>query len=369
MESDLLKAIEASDPVAASQCLREAFQRGNDPWKIHLTLFPAVQRVLNPPFINPHLPKMYRIYREFAPFLNEEEIQKLVSLEVNEYTKRPKLEKLPTVSPLTSSVSFSDVEDAIHQRDWEKSAVSMASFQAQQGGTELARRLLLLGSGYLENSLGHSVSCTAFILLEMLERPEEDPWPVLATLSDYFCKGGFDQTAALRKAKAPSAEMSSRLMSRATSGRGIVNLHHTITRYALDRVCHLFSPEEVNHMLAAWNEFMGKKTAVEPVVNAEEVEQGDDYTGFYDMFKELDPKSTTSRLRKLLPTPEARQKLNHFLIKGVCDLYQDNYNPHYLTGLGSALWVADRYWKEMPIATNALFQYVDFFFSGLKSEE
>ena len=369
MESDLLKAIEASDPVAASQCLHEEFQKGNDPWEIHLTLFPAVQRVLNPPFINPHLPKMYRIYREFVPLLDREEIRSLVSLEVNEYAKRPKLGKLPRVSSLPSSISFNDVEDAIHQGDWEKSTVSMASFYAQQGGKELARHLLLLGSDYLQNSLGHSISCTAFILLEMLERPEQDPWPVMATLADYFCKGEFDHMPALRKSKAPSAAMSSRLMSRATSGRGIVNLHHTITRYALDRVSHLFTPEEINHMLAAWDEFMGKKPVDKTVLDAEQAEGGDDYSVFYNTFKEMDPKPVTSYLRKCLATPETRRKLNQFLIKGVCDLYQNDYNPHYLTGLGSALWVVDRHCNEAPIATRALFQYLDFFFSGLKSED
>jgi hypothetical protein len=62
-----------------------------------------------------------------------------------------------------------------------------------------------------------------------------------------------------------------------------------------------------------------------------------------------------------------RQQLGRFLIKGVCDKYQGNYNPHYLTGLGSALWVIDQYWNQPPIATNALYQYLDFFFSGLRS--
>ncbi len=95
METDLLKALEASDPVSASECLRQEFQKGTDPWDIHLTLFPLVQRVLNPPFINPHLPKMYRIYREFVPSLDREEIRGLVKLEVNEYANRPKLENFP----------------------------------------------------------------------------------------------------------------------------------------------------------------------------------------------------------------------------------------------------------------------------------
>ncbi len=120
-------------------------------------------------------------------------------------------------------------------------------------------------------------------------------------------------------------------------------------------------------MLEAWNEFMGDKEAAEPVLGDKETERADDYAAFYNVFRKLVPQSTTNQLRRFLLGPEARRKLSYFLIRGVCDLYQNDYNPHYLTGLGSALWVVDRYWNDAPIATSALFQYVDFFFSGLKS--
>ena len=73
----------------------------------------------------------------------------------------------------------------------------MATYLDQQGGPELARRLLLLGNGYLDQSLGHSVSCTGFMLLEMLDREDHDPWPVLAALANYFCRGRFNTTPSL----------------------------------------------------------------------------------------------------------------------------------------------------------------------------
>jgi hypothetical protein len=367
MNSGLLTALEASDPAGASQSISEELKKGTDPWEVHLTLYPVVQRVLNPPFINPHLPKMYRICRELVPFLNKDEIQGLVRLEVNEYAKRPKLGKLSRANLLTSHVSFNDIQVAIGEKDWEKTTASMATFRAQRGGAELARQVLLLGSGYLEESLGHSISCTAFILLEILERPNDDPWPALATLSDYFCKGEFDTCPGLRKSPFPSEETLNRLMLRATSGRGIVNLHHTITRYAMERVRHLFTADEFNHMLNVWDEFLGKKRVAEVVLDTADGEKVDRYAVFYETFSKLDPKSSTASLKIMLPTPEGRRQLSHFLIKGVCDLYQKNYNPHYLTGLGSSLWVANKYWNDGPIATNALFQFVDFFFSGLKA--
>jgi hypothetical protein len=54
--------------------------------------------------------------------------------------------------------------------------------------------------------------------------------------------------------------------------------------------------------------------------------------------------------------------------KGVCDLYQGEYDPHYLTGLCSLLWIIDTYYEDVDIVLNALFQYLSFFFRGSKSK-
>jgi hypothetical protein len=370
LADDLLQALEASDATQATELFMEKIAKGGDPWEIHLSLFPLVQRVLNPPFINPHLPKMHRIYRELIPYLKKDEIPALIRLEVNEYTRRPKLEKLPEASLLPSTVSFSDVESAIREQDWEKTTVVMATFHAQAGGTELARRLLLLGSEYLNPSLGHSVSCTAFILLEMLERTDQDPWPALATLADYFCKGGFYVTPALRKTPAfPSNEIFDQHLLRATSGRGIVNLHHTITIYAMERVRHFFTKEEYNHMIGSWIGFMGDKKLELIMLDSLKTDLQGDYNRFYETFSTLDAKSVVAPMGEMIASPQGRGRLGRFLIKGLCDHYRGNYNPHYLTGLGSALWVADRCWKQAPVVVNAFYQYVDFLFDGLRSED
>ena len=58
-------------------------------------LVSVTQNVLNPPFINPHLPKMYRINRELFLYLTPKETVDLVRLEINEYTRRPKLNITP----------------------------------------------------------------------------------------------------------------------------------------------------------------------------------------------------------------------------------------------------------------------------------
>jgi hypothetical protein len=362
-----LQALDASEAAEASQRLQERLQGGVDPWEIHLSLFPAVQRVLNPPFINPHLPKMYRILRELAPHLEKQDIASLLRLEVAEYARRPKLARLSRTRPFASSASFRDIEAAIGEQDWKKTADSMAAFHAREGGAELARQLLLLGSGYLEHSLGHSVSCTAFILLEMMQRKDQDPWPVLVTLADYFCKGQFCIRPTLLKSTEPVSEETLRQsLLKATSGRGIVNLHHTITLYAIERVRQLFTIDEYQHMIGAWNEFVGSKETEPLEPGGARVEKVTAYPQFRETFTRLEPEPVVASALEMMASPEGRKQLFRFLIKGVCDLYQGDYNPHYLTGLGSVLWALDQYGAETGIPDAALFQYLSFFFEGLK---
>ncbi|HSB07276.1 MAG TPA: hypothetical protein VLK23_19020 [Thermodesulfobacteriota bacterium] len=366
MGKDLVDAIEASDVTGASDLLVKKLKEGMDPWKLHLSLFPVVQRVLNPPFINPHLPKMYRICREFVPYLTPDRIGALVSLEVREYARRAKMDKIPREKALTSPVAFKEIEAAFKENDPEKAALLMATFLDQKGGEEFARCLLLLGSGYLDNSLGHSVSCTAFILLEMLERTDQDPWPALSALANYFCRGRFHTTLPVRTIPPTHPQQSpNRSLLRSTSGRGFVNLHHTITRYAIGRVRKFFAQDEYEQMVNAWIQFLGDKREEEVALKGDEAGVVDHYDGFYKTFSERKARPLTAALRKMPASAENRNKLGSFLIQGLCDKYQGNYDPHYVTGLGSTLWVLEQYSMDTPIAANALYQYLDFFFTGL----
>ena len=368
VDDSLSKAVEASNVDQASRELGNKLSKGVEAWEVHLSLFPVVQLVLNPPFINPHLPKMYRIYRELVPYLKKEEIPALIKLEVEEYARRPKLEKLPRAKSFQHRVSFNDIESGINDQDWEKTARLMATYLDQQGGPELARRLLLLGSGYLDSSLGHSISCTGFILLEMLEREDHDPWLVLATLANYFCSGGFHTTPSLEDLPAlRSDESLEHQLLRATSGRGIINLHHTITLYAVERIRHLFSQKEYNFMIRACLDFMGDKKIDEIILETSRREQSENYSKFSEVFAGMDAKSLVQSVTKMILTPQGRLQLGRFLIKGLCDNYQGDYNPHYLTGLGSALWIVNRYWNQPQIVINALFQYLDFYFGEVGS--
>jgi hypothetical protein len=260
------------------------------------------------------------------------------------------------------------VESAIREEDREKTTNLMAAFYEKNGGEELSRRFLLLGSGYLNDSLGHSFSCAAFILLKMMEHRNHDPWPVLTSLANFFCKAKFHTTPSLGRSKdLREDETLYHPMIEATRGLGIIKMHNTITRYAMERTRHLFSGEEYHHMIGTWIAFIDKKGDEQVSLEDPGMEPVTDYARFYEIFSRQEAKPVVAALSGMIPSKEGRQQLGRFLIKGLCDHYPGRYDPHCLTGLGSALWAIEQYWNRPPIPVNALFQYVDFYFESVKS--
>ncbi len=362
MPKDLVEAIEHSD-VARINAMRGAINSHDDPWEMHLSLFPAADRVLNPPFINPHLPKMYNICRDLAPHLSKEGIRSLVYLESIEYARRPKLDPVARKATPRSTIGFVDIEKSIAEKDRDNVTLLLAAFIEQQGLRELIRRLLLLGGSYLSQSLGHSVSCTAFILLELLERRGVNEWPALLLLADYFCKGGFSVTSPLKE-EGPDFSFDD-CLSRSVAGTGFVNLHHTIALFAIERTRSFFTSGEHRHMLTAWRTFVGDK----PATSLSFAPSGKiaDYAQFHESFSQLDAKLMLDLTGGMIGSPIDRSRLCRFLVTGVCDLYQGKYDPHYLTGLGSLLWLINTYHHDAGLVQNALHQYLDFYFKNLGS--
>jgi hypothetical protein len=366
MYTPLIDSINNSDPRGARDILASMLEEGRAPWAIHEALFPVVQSVLNPPFINPHLPKMYAINRELAGYLDQEDIATLVRVEVEEYARREK--RAPVAKPSLVPVvdDFTGVEKAVATGEVETTAATLSSFLARAGPLPLAKHLLILGSGYLSQSLGHSISCTAYLLMEMDIRREEDPWPVLVSLAEYFCKGNFRKKTALHySAISDYPEVYLLDLKRAVSGGGIGPLHHTITLYAIERSRHFLDHQEYDHALTMWNKMLGDKA--EDLIPASEVASLPlpDFVTFFQTFLESDPIKILDVAKKSLNSMDERNRLAQFLIKAVLQCHNGYYNPHYLTGLGAALWVMDRFHGHPEVVLTCLNQYLDFFYTGV----
>jgi hypothetical protein len=368
MYSDLVTAIENSD-LSSAQISLDSLLRDDqaDPWTVHEALFPVVHRVLNPPFINPHLAKMYAINRELCHYLEPADIALLLRVEIEEYTRRDKLPFLGKPVSIPSDTCFTDIEKAIAKKDVPGAAIAMDAFSRAAGLTQLAKRLLLLGSGYLDHSLGHSVSCTAFILLEILNRKDDDPWPALVLLADYFCKGSFQKSSELQySALSDYREVYLSEMRRAVSGAGVVPLHHTITLYAIERSRHLFEPQEYDHMLTMWVHMLADKQENLIPVAEFSTEMFPDFPHFFAIFSKHDPLPVVNMVNGMLNSRDDRARLGTYLIKSVLQSYNGRYNPHYLTGLGASLWMIEKFYDQPVIVMNGLLQYLDFFFSGIR---
>jgi len=94
-----------------------------------------------------------------------------------------------------------------------------------------------------------------------------------------------------------------------------------------------------------------------------------DYDRFYHSFSKLDEDAVQDLTGEMISSPEDRSRLCSFLVRAVCDLYQGDYNPHYLTGLGSLLWVVNTYNFDPGLVRNALHQYLGFYFRSMRSED
>ena len=367
MIDKLSNAIEQSDTTESKKILKSLFEvHYRDPWALHKGIYGVVQQVLNPPFKNPHLSKMYAINGEIAAYLSDEDKARLVRLEVEEYGRRDKLQKTKKPGALPGVSNFAAVEKAIGDNDYVNTAAAMAAFIEIFGQKEFARRLLLLGSGYLGSSLGHSISCTAFILFEMIRRQDQDDWPALLLLADYFCKGAFKTTPDLQSSTVSAYNEEFRYqLCRAVSGTGIVALHHSITVYAIERSSRLLTRQEYDHMLAVWVAMMGEKEQNLHPVDKIGKDNLPDFEGFAAIFSKKDPRQLLPLVNGALSSENDRRCLAQYIIKAVLRSYDGSYNPHNLTGLGSALWFMENFHQRPEIVINSWLQYLDYLFSEI----
>jgi len=106
------------------------------------------------------------------------------------------------------------------------------------------------------------------------------------------------------------------LLWKATSGKGVVNLHHTITFYALERVHPFFNQKEYERVFSACVAFMGEKEINPIPFEKAPVSLPNEYNQFYKVFSTLDAKAVIGCLQNMLPSTKGRQQLGRFSDSG-----------------------------------------------------
>ncbi len=368
MYDDLSHAIASSERFKVEFSINRLLEKGVPPLLVHDSLFSIVHCVQNPPFINPHLPKVYAINRELASYLESKAVTQLLRVEVEEFTWREKSEPFEQPAHIAGTEDFAGIEQAIADSDAERTARLMYGFLKGTGSREFVKNMLLLGSGYLNHSLGHSLSCTAFILIEMISRKKENPWPALTALARYFCNGNFFQKPALQySAISDYTEVFLSDVRRAVTGFGITPLHHTLTVYAIERVRSLLEHHEYDHLLTMWVHMLGSKEDQLAPVQTFPSKPLPEFATFYLRFKNQEQHHLLGYTRSSLSSAQERRLLSRYLITSVLNNYNGRYNPHYFTGLGSSIWLLNTYYEHPDIVLNGLRQYFEFFFSGMSA--
>ncbi|MBI5443130.1 MAG: hypothetical protein HY900_18180, partial [Deltaproteobacteria bacterium] len=107
-------------------------------------------------------------------------------------------------------------------------------------------------------------------------------------------------------------------MLRAVSGSRTLDLHHTITLYAVHRARRWCDDAEADHLLSKAVAFMGDKQATPMTFSRVGTPPGD-YAAFRELFEAHDATSLVEQVCPMLETEDGRTNLGRFLVKAVCD--------------------------------------------------
>ena len=333
------------------------------PLRLHEEIYPVAQAALNPPFINPHMPKMHRICGGFYHSLGVEDAGRLIHVEVNEYARRPKMAVVRR--PRRSLRKAGGLTEAIRGGDVEGTAAAMDAINRLEGSDALAAMLLRLGGGYLGKSLGHSVSCTSFILQELRDRGPDGCWPSLSVLAKYFCEGGYaeeDETSPVsNRGKAVEGNI-----LRAVSGTGIASLHDNLTIYAVEKIRPHIDDATYSRVVSSWIGYLGDK-GDEPFRLTQGV--GGSMLGFEEFERLLqagEVEKLVQRASPMLASEDGPDIIGVYTLRVVVRNMGGRVDPHVLTGLGSLLWVIGRGWDSPEVKPTALYQYLNYSFGSIK---
>jgi hypothetical protein len=200
----------------------------------------------------------------------------------------------------------------------------MLAFREQQGA-ELARSCSFWAAVPGVNPWP-SVSCTAFILLEMMQRSDQDPWPALATLSDYFCRADSRHPRLRTAPTSPSREFLGKPDAGGKRARDRQPAPHD--HPVFDGTSGLFLPSRNFHtQLPAGSSSWEKKGRKHPKRISLRVRLP--ITRISTAISPGGKKTLLNYLEGMISSEEGRRLLGKYLGQRVSGSLPGNYDPHY----------------------------------------
>jgi hypothetical protein len=245
-------------------------------------------------------------------------------------------------------------------------ALGILEYQPEQ----LKKYLVNLGMERIPDSLGHSLSCFFPVMRDLVNHHKNISATAVLSylmyLNRYSYQGKYNNNQ--EKHQKPSQKELEDLGLKAVSGSGIVSLHHMITYYTFFMLEDSSFYKELPPYSILENYFGSKNINQEHLELVESNEKGADVAESYQEFKDGFPlENFKDNLAFLFTNLNENYKSTvSYLHRLFAEYYNQNWNPHYYTGLYCALglYKSDKI-ESQKLKKMAVVQAVEYFVGNM----
>ncbi|MFW6390130.1 MAG: hypothetical protein ACOCZT_03375, partial [Halanaerobiales bacterium] len=233
---------------------------------------------------------------------------------------------------------------------------------------DLYQLLLNLGSIYIPDTLGHSISCFFPVITDIINSEHPVKGTALFSIISYLSRFPYPEDIMEKNLEQTKPQDYDRILKISSSGDGIVNLHHMITFFILLS----WENASFNHKkIVPYNIFLNwikdkkiDRNQEEKVLKLKKVnKQIDNYTDFSKLFSPDNPEESIDTFIFLLDTiPE---KAIDWIFRIYPDYYTPNWDPHYITSIYCAIRLyLSRDIDDKISAKMAVYQAIKYFLNN-----
>lgn len=233
---------------------------------------------------------------------------------------------------------------------------------------DLCQLLLDLGSVYIPDTLGHSISCFYPVIKDIIDTNHPATATALFSLIAYLGRFDYEENVLDQKLHDSEPDDYNKLLKKSASGKGIVNLHHMITFYIMtDWGKAAFNSKGIVpfKILTDWVDDKEIDRELEKEVSEIDISENiTSYQLFSNVFSPEDLKTSAHTLIYLLDTEPERAV--DWVFRRYTDFYTPDWDPHYYTSLFCAIRLYFSNDKVNKTACRmAIYQAVQYFFEGI----